>query len=177
MVNGVEPVLLLALLLIGMFAGAFGSIFGLGGGIILIPVMTIIFGLGATEAAAASLIGIVATSAGAASRSLKKGTANIRLGLLLEITTSIGAILGAVLAVYLADWVLFLFFAAVMFYSGAKMALSPERAADAEVEDGPMTFEYTEASEGNAVKRYTVRNTKSGLGLCVAAGMISSTEK
>jgi hypothetical protein len=174
MVKNVEPVLLLALLLIGVFAGAFGAIFGLGGGIILIPVMTIVFGLGATEAAAASLIGIVATSAGAASRSLRKGTANIRLGLLLEITTSIGAILGAAVAVYLADWILFVFFAAVMLYSGIKMALSPERAADAETEDGPMTFEYTEASEGDAVKRYTVRNVRSGLGLCVAAGMISS---
>ena len=164
----------MALLLVGIFAGAFGAVFGLGGGIILIPVMTILFGLGAAEAAAASLIGIVATSAGAASRSLKKGTANIRLGLLLEITTSVGAIAGAAIAVYMADWVLFLFFAAVMLYSGIKMAVSPERIVEESDEGGMMTFEYTEASEGDAVKRYTVKNTRSGLGLCVVAGMISS---
>ncbi len=175
MVKDVEPILLMALLLIGIFAGAFGAVFGLGGGIILIPVMTIIFGLGATEAAAASLIGIVATSAGAASRGLKKGTTNVRLGLLLEITTSIGAILGAALAVYLADWILFVFFACIMFYSGVKMAKAPERKDIGETAgDGMMTFEYHDAADGDRVKKYEVQNVKSGLGLCVAAGMISS---
>lgn len=169
-----EPILLMALLLIGIFAGAFGAVFGLGGGIILIPVMTILFGLGATEAAAASLIGIVATSAGAASRGLKKGTANIRLGLMLEITTSIGAIAGAAIAVYLADWALFLVFAGIMLYSGIKMALAPERKETGTASGGMMSFEYRDAADGDKVKRYEVQNVKSGLGLCVAAGMISS---
>ena len=165
----------MALLLIGIFAGAFGAVFGLGGGIILIPVMTILFGLGATEAAAASLIGIVATSAGAASRGLRKSTANIRLGLMLEITTSIGAIVGAAIAVYLADWALFLIFAAIMLYSGVKMALAPERSEIPEdAPDGMMTFEYRDAADGDKTKRYEVQNVRSGLGMCVAAGMISS---
>ena len=125
-----EPLLLIALLLIGVGAGCFGAVFGLGGGIILIPVMTILFGLDPTTAAAASLVGIVATSAGSTTRSLRKGTTNIRLGLLLEITTSIGAIAGALIAVYLEDWILLLFFAAVMLYSGIKMALAPEKVID-----------------------------------------------
>jgi len=161
-------------MLIGVFAGAFGAVFGLGGGIILIPVMTILFKLDPTTAAAASLVGIVATSAGSASRSLKKGTTNIRLGLLLEITTSVGAILGAALAVYLADWILLLFFALVMLYSGIKMAISPEKIVE-ESEDGSMmSFSYKDAAEGDVEKKYTVKNVKSGLGLCVVAGAISS---
>jgi len=171
----VEPVLLVALMLIGVFAGAFGAVFGLGGGIILIPVMTIVFGLDPTTAAAASLVGIVATSAGAATRSLKKGTTNIRLGLLLETTTSIGAILGAAIAMYLMDWILMLFFAGVMLYSGIKMAVSPERVVEERgCVDDPMSFSYRDAAEGDIEKHYTVKNVKSGLGLCVIAGMISS---
>lgn len=169
-----EPLLLVALLLIGVFAGAFGAVFGLGGGIILIPVMTILFGLDPTSAAAASLVGIVATSAGATTRSLKKGTTNVRLGLMLEITTSIGAIVGAAVAIYLEDWILMVFFAMVMLYSGIKMAMSPERAVEESDEEGMMTFTYKDAAEGDAEKRYTVKNVKSGLGLCVIAGAISS---
>ncbi len=169
-----EPLLLVALLLIGVFAGAFGAVFGLGGGIILIPVMTILFGLDPTSAAAASLVGIVATSAGATTRSLKKGTTNVRLGLMLEITTSIGAIVGAAVAIYLEDWILMVFFAMVMLYSGIKMAISPERAVEESDEEGMMTFAYKDAAEGDAEKRYTVKNVKSGLGLCVIAGAISS---
>ena len=172
--RNVEPILLTALLLIGVFAGCFGAVFGLGGGIILIPVMTILFGLNPTTAAAASLVGIVATSAGSATRSLKKGTTNIRLGLMLEITTSIGAIVGAMIAMYLADWILLLFFALVMLYSGVKMAVSPEKIVEESSGDGAMTFEYTDAAEGDAVKRYTVKNVRSGLGLCVVAGAVSS---
>ncbi len=169
-----EPLLLVALLLIGVFAGAFGAVFGLGGGIILIPVMTILFGLDPTSAAAASLVGIVATSAGATTRSLKKGTTNVRLGLMLEITTSIGAIVGAAVAIYLEDWILMVFFAMVMLYSGIKMAMSPERAVEESDEEGMMTFTYKDAAEGDAEKRYTVKNVKSGLGLCIIAGAISS---
>lgn len=169
-----EPILLLALLLIGVFAGAFGSVFGLGGGIILIPVMTIIFGLDPTSAAAASLVGIVATSAGAASRGLKKGTTNVRLGLLLEITTSIGAIAGAVLALYLEDWILMLFFAAVMLVSGIKMATSPEKIIEDSDDGTMMTFSYSDTADGVADRKYTVQNRKSGLALCVVAGAVSS---
>ena len=93
----------MVLMLIAIGAGIVGALFGLGGGIIFIPVLTILFGLGATEAVAASLVGIVATSTGSATGFVKKGLSNIRLGMLLEITTTIGAIVGAIIATYLEN--------------------------------------------------------------------------
>ena len=94
-----EPFLLLTLLLIAVGAGVIGALFGLGGGIIFIPVLTILYGLDATSAAAASLVGIVATSTGSASGYVRKGVSNIRLGMMMEITTCAGAIIGAAVAV------------------------------------------------------------------------------
>ena len=68
-----DPTMLLVLLLIAVGAGIVGALFGLGGGIIFVPVLTILFGQDATTAAAASLVGIVATSTGSAKRYVKKG--------------------------------------------------------------------------------------------------------
>ncbi|MBQ1462897.1 MAG: sulfite exporter TauE/SafE family protein, partial [Candidatus Methanomethylophilus sp.] len=76
-----DPTMLLVLLLIAVGAGIVGALFGLGGEIIFVPVLTILFGQDATTAAAASLVGIVATSTGSAKRYVKKGLSNVRLGM------------------------------------------------------------------------------------------------
>jgi len=171
-----EPVLLAALMVIAVGAGIIGALFGLGGGIIFVPVLTILFGLDATAAAAASLVGVVATSTGTASSYVEKGLSNIRLGMLLEITTSIGAIAGAVIAAYLDNWILFCIFAAVMFYSGIKMAAKPERKISPEdIENGSdMTFTFVDPAETVPEQTYTVKHAKGGVALCTFAGMISS---
>ncbi|AGI48421.1 putative permease [Thermoplasmatales archaeon BRNA1] len=168
-----EPLLLCALLVIAVGAGIIGALFGLGGGIIFIPVLTILFDLSATEAVAASLVGIVATSTGSAYHYVNRGLSNIRLGMMLEITTSVGAIIGAAVAVYLENWILLAIFACVMLYSGFKMAVSPEKT----VSSGPsgeseMSFSYEDAVEGEV--RYTVQNTGGGMAVSTIAGMVSS---
>lgn len=172
--GSMEPFLLLTLLLVAIGAGVIGALFGLGGGIIFIPVLTILYGLDATSAAAASLVGIVATSAGSASGYVSKGLSNIRLGMLLEITTCIGAILGAAAAMYMDNTALLVIFSCVMLYSGFKMAVSPERTAVERGENGSMTFEYEDPLKNPPKQEYTVKNVKNGMVLCTVAGVVSS---
>lgn len=168
-----EPLLLLALLAIAIGAGVIGALFGLGGGIIFIPVLTVLFDLDAQAAAAASLIGIVATSTGSASGYVKEGRSNIRLGMMMEITTSIGAIIGATIAIYIESWVMLVVFAAVMVVSGLKMALSPERRGPEPPHDMPMSFTYTDPADRKE-HSYCVENSAGGMALCTVAGVVSS---
>jgi len=168
-----EPVLILALVAIGIGASVIGTIFGLGGGIIFIPVLTVLFGLSASEAAAVSLVGIIATSTGAASVYVKNGSSNVRLGLLLEITTSVGAMVGAFIAVYLASNVLLCVFACVLLYSAANMIFRREKVIEDSGEGGGMSFPYTDGKD-RVVKRYNIINVKSGLLICTGAGALSS---
>ena len=168
-----EPLLLCALILISVGAGIVGALFGLGGGIVFIPVLTVMFGMEMTEATAASLIGIVAVSTGSAYGYVRQGQSNVRLGMLMEVTTSIGAIAGVLLALYLENTVLLILFSAVMAYSGFKMVASPERRSIPESEQTDMSFEYRDPLD-RTKRWYAVRNLRSGLALCTAAGAMSS---
>ena len=168
-----DPLLVIALIAIGIGAGAVGTIFGIGGGIFFIPVLTILFGLSASEAVAVSLVGIIATSTGAASFYVKKKTANIRLGLLLEITTSVGAMAGAMLAAYTESWMLLIVFGCVLIYSAANMIFRKERIIEDSDSRSAMSFSYFDTKD-SAEKRYEVKNVKSGLLACTAAGVLSS---
>lgn len=169
-----DPMMLVALLIIAVGAGIIGALFGLGGGIIFVPVLTILFGQDAATAAAASLVGIVATSTGSAKNYVKKGLSNVRIGMLMEITTTVGAIIGAIIATYLENWALLVIFSGVMLYSGCKMALSPERIITEEEGDGDLTFTYSDPASGVENGQYTVKHAKSGMALCTVAGAISS---
>ncbi|MCL2509808.1 MAG: sulfite exporter TauE/SafE family protein [Methanomassiliicoccaceae archaeon] len=168
-----EPLLIIALVAVGIGASTIGTIFGLGGGIIFIPVLTVLFGLTANQAAAVSLVGIIATSTGAASVYVRNGSTNVRLGLLLEITTSVGAMVGAIIAGYLASWVLLLIFACVLFYSAANMIFRKEKIIADCGEEGDLNFTYVDTKEP-IIRRYNVINIKSGLLMCTGAGALSS---
>ena len=165
--------LMLALILIGIGAGVLGTLFGVGGGIIFIPVLTILFDLSASEAVAVSLVGIIAASTGAASYYVKKDLANVRLGLLLEITTTVGAMIGAMIAMYVSNWILLCIFGCVLIYSAMSMILRPERIVEPTDDEGVMSFSYTDEKDCSQ-RRYKVENTKTGLLICTAAGAMSS---
>src|SRR5215471_1822489 len=79
-------------------AGFLGSLTGLGGGVVIVPVLTLLFHVDIRYAIGASLVSVIATSSGAAAAYVREGFSNIRLGMLLEIATSSGALLGALLA-------------------------------------------------------------------------------
>src|SRR5580700_7459022 len=84
--------------LTAMLAGLLGALTGLGGGVVLVPVLALGFGVDIHFAMGASLVSVIATSSGAAAAYVKEGFSNIRIGMLLEIATTLGAVAGAFLA-------------------------------------------------------------------------------
>src|SRR5215470_4509534 len=92
-----------AILFIGaLAAGLLGSLTGLGGGVVLIPLLTIVFKVDIHYAIGTSLVSVIATSSGAAAAYVREGITNIRLGMFLELATTIGAICGAWLSAFLS---------------------------------------------------------------------------
>ncbi|MCB2206489.1 sulfite exporter TauE/SafE family protein [bacterium] len=97
-----SPLLFLLVVLSGVVTGVLGALLGIGGGVFLIPVLVLGFGLPMHEAVAASVVTIIATSSATASVYVDKGISNIRLGMSLEVMTTIGAVLGGLTANYLS---------------------------------------------------------------------------
>jgi uncharacterized protein len=87
--------------IVSFAAGLLGALTGLGGGVVLVPLLTILFHVDIRYAIGASLVSVIATSSGAASAYVKEGFSNIRIGMFLEIATTVGALAGA----YLAAWI------------------------------------------------------------------------
>ncbi len=168
-----DPLLLVLLIVIGLGAGILGALFGLGGGIIFVPVL-LLMGLQPTEAVAISLIGIIAGSVGASTVYVDRGLSNVRLGLLLEITTATGAIIGAIVATYLEEWILMVIFAVIVYFSGYRMIRSPETIVHpSEDAKGRYAFSYRDEASGEDVA-YELQHVRGGMALCTVAGMISS---
>lgn len=111
----------LLLLSISILAGFLGALLGLGGGIIVVPALTLFFGVDIRYAVAASLISIIATSSGAAASYLKDHLTNVRLAVLLELGTVGGAITGFLISSAIkASW-LYLLFGGFLFFSSVMM--------------------------------------------------------
>src|SRR5271166_7111700 len=83
-------------------AGLLGSLTGLGGGVVLVPLLTIFFKVDIRYAIGASLVSVIATSSGAAAAYVKQGFSNIRIGMFLEIATTLGALCGAAIAMHVS---------------------------------------------------------------------------
>ena len=93
-----EPLLCALVLAASVLAGLLGSLTGLGGGIIVIPVLVLLFGVDLRYAIGASLVAVIATSTGSAAAFVREGFTNLRIAMLLEVATTAGALCGAVLA-------------------------------------------------------------------------------
>lgn len=123
------------LILVGVLAGLLGSLTGLGGGIIVIPILAIIFHVHIYQAMAAGLIATLTTSSGAAAALLKEGFTNLKLGMFLEVGTAVGAIFGAWLVAYLPVPFIEALFGIILLFSAAMAAgrreeLEKPRASD-----------------------------------------------
>ncbi|MEO8854451.1 MAG: sulfite exporter TauE/SafE family protein [Ginsengibacter sp.] len=106
------------IVLAGAFlAGLVGSLTGLGGGVIIIPMLTLLFGVDIHYAIGASLISVIATSSGAAAAYVKEGISNIRVGMFLEIATTLGAVGGAMLAIFAPTHIIAVIFGCVLIFS------------------------------------------------------------
>lgn len=148
-----------ALLLIagGMAAGVFGSLLGLGGGILLVPFLTLVVGLPLRDAVGVSLIAVIVTSGAAAAVYLERRVADLRLGMTLELFTAAGALVGAVVAFLVTEQVLAGLFAALLAYTAVSMIRATGTAA-------PVTTPGV----------YTIRNRGRGSIASVGAGVVSA---
>lgn len=119
----IEPVGLDALwyVVTGLCAGLLGAILGLGGGIIIVPVLTILLKVPAHLAVAASLVGVVATSTSSSAGYMKRGLPLVRVGLTLELTTLVGAIVGSIAAGFMPDDAIFILFSLLLIYTAWNM--------------------------------------------------------
>src|ERR1700685_295202 len=99
--------------IVSFAAGLLGSLTGLGGGVVLVPLLTIFFHVDIRYAIGASLVSVIATSSGAAAAYVKEGISNIRIGMFLEIATTLGALLGAFLAAKVSTSAIAVIFGAV----------------------------------------------------------------
>lgn len=109
------------LVLSGLLAGAFGAMLGLGGGILIVPILTLGFGLPLPAAVGISLVCVIATSTGAAAVNVRAGRADVRLGTSLGAGTVVGAVTGGLIAGLLPERVIAALFAALLAYTAITM--------------------------------------------------------
>lgn len=152
------PIHLLELSVLGFFAGGLGALLGIGGGLIIIPILTLYFGVPIHQAIGTSLVCVIATSSGAAARYVEHHLADIRLGMTLELATTIAAIGGSVVAAALKRETLAMLFAALLIYAGAAM-LRKNRG--------------TQSDDDARVGHYTVKHLPFGMLASGGAGMVS----
>src|ERR1700727_1655989 len=107
----------LAILGTSIIAGLLGALTGLGGGVVVVPVLALLFHVDLRYAIGASLVSVIATSSGAAAAYVREGFSNIRIGMFLEVDTTLGAIFGAFLATPTPTHPLAIVFGLVLLYS------------------------------------------------------------
>jgi len=122
-------------LVLGFFAGGVGALTGIGGGMIVTPVLTLFFGVPIRHAIATSLCCVIATSSGAAARYVEQQMTDVRLGMTLELATTTGAVCGAVLAGIVSREVLAGLFAFLLIYGGSSMLRQVVRPSAAAASD------------------------------------------
>ena len=167
---------------VAFLAGIVGALLGIGGGIILVPTLNIVFNIPLKIAIGASLTAVVATSSTAASSYIKNGLSNIRLGLVLESGTALGALIGAVIAVYSPTQVLLFFFSIVVLYASYVMYSSSKISDLKQLADKNDTFadffqlqdKYINLDkEQSSINEYFVDHVPSMFGVSMFAGLAS----
>jgi uncharacterized membrane protein YfcA len=156
-------------------AGLLGSLTGLGGGIVIVPLLTLGFGVAIPYAVGASLIAVIATSSGSAAAYVKQGYTNIRVGMFLEIATTIGALAGAYLAGIIPTHVIAVIFAIVLILT-AMQSLRPRLEHLTEVKgklEQRMRLGSTYPTAAG-LQRYEVRHVPMGFAIMFVAGILSA---
>jgi uncharacterized membrane protein YfcA len=156
-------------------AGFLGSLTGLGGGVIVTPVLTLFLGVDLRYAIGASLISVIATSSGAAAAYVRDGYSNIRIGMFLEIATTIGALCGAFLGTHVPVSALSIVFGLILLQA-AWQSMREHRGTHAALLPDPLgnRLRLNGSYSDNGVEQsYEVRRVKLGFGLMFGAGTIS----
>jgi uncharacterized membrane protein YfcA len=170
-------VLELSLMLFGgsMLAGFLGALTGLGGGVVLVPMLTILLGVDIRYAIGASLVSVIATSSGAAAAYVREGLSNIRIGMFLEVATTLGALTGATLATHVSGGAIATVFGLVLIgsaYLSRKPRTKEERAAPADALATRLKLNGS-FPENGADREYKVQHVPAGWSLMFLAGALS----
>jgi uncharacterized protein len=158
-----------------LLAGFLGSLTGLGGGIVIVPLLTLVFGVDIRYAIGASLVSVIATSSGAAAAYVREGYSNIRIGMFLEIATTLGALFGATVAAKLSTAVIAVTFGLVLIYSAY---LSSQPKAEVVSDAPPDRLATLLRMDGNyptpgGLQAYHAHAIPTGFSLMFVAGMLS----
>jgi uncharacterized protein len=156
-------------------AGFLGSLTGLGGGVVLVPLLTLFFKVDIRYAIGASLVSVIATSSGAAAAYVKEGISNIRIGMFLEIATTLGALLGAFLAAKVSTSAIAIIFGAVLLYSAYLSARVRVRTQSDDIPDPLATRLRLNGSfpTPDGIRHYFVRHVPAGFAFMFGAGSLS----
>ena len=156
-------------------AGFLGALTGLGGGVVIVPLLALAFGVDIRYAIGASLVSVIATSSGAAAAYVREGYSNIRIGMFLEIATTVGAIVGAIIATHITTNAIGIVFGLVLLYSAF---LSGRPQADVPVDATPDRIASALRLNGSypvgtQMRAYTVDRVPLGFSLMFGAGTLS----
>jgi len=156
-------------------AGLLGSLTGLGGGVIIVPFLTLLFHVDIRYAIGSSLVSVIATSSGAAAAYLREGYSNMRVGMFLEVATSIGAVCGAYLATRIPTAAIATIFGLVLLYSAwTSIWPAPDVSAGQPPDQLAQRLKLDGAYPTVAGPReYHVRNVPAGFSLMYVAGLLS----
>jgi len=166
----------LVIFLVSIVAGLLGSLGGVGGGLVIVPVLTLFFGVDIHIAAGASIVAVIATSSGAAVAFLREGWANVRVGMFLQVATVAGAMVGALLAPNVPTQVLLVTLGVVLLISVvmqvARLAEEPEQTA----RNAPDRFRLSGSFYSLRLARtleYRPQRVGAGFAMMAVAGVIS----
>ena len=159
-----------------LVAGLLGALTGLGGGVVIVPLLTLIFGIDIRYAIGASLVAVITTSSGAAAAYVKEGFTNIRIGMFLEIATTLGAIAGAYLAGWLSPSVIAVIFGIALMYSSFTSLRGHHDHPTGEGRADPIAAFLKldgECPTRDGVRAYHVYSVPAGFSLMGLAGILS----
>ena len=158
-----------------LVAGFLGALTGLGGGVVLVPLLTIFFKVDLHYAIGASLVSVIATSSGSAAAYVKEGFSNIRIGMFLEIATTLGALLGAFLTAHVPARAIAVIFGVVLIYS-AYVARNIRPRTDHDRSPDPLATKLKmngSFPDTSGIRQYNVYNVPGGFGIMFGAGALS----
>lgn len=158
-------------------AGFLGSLTGLGGGVVIIPLLTLGFGVDMRYAIGAALVTSIASSSGAAAAYIKEGITNTRIGMFLEIATTTGAVIGALVAIYLNKVVIAIIFGCVLIFSAIRSISKKDEEVDHSLPGdrlgSKLKLNDSYTTPNGEVVRYNVHNVLGGYSLMTLAGVLS----
>ena len=157
-------------------AGFLGALTGLGGGVVVVPVLALALGVDIKYAIGASLVSVIATSSGAAAAYVKEGFSNIRIGMLLEIATTIGAVFGAYLAAFTSTHILAIIFGLVLVQSAWQSLAGSQHDHEPIIQSDRLARFFRLGGDyplHDKRQEYGVQNVPTGFGLMFGAGALS----